>query len=147
VVEAAGLTFLLPDGSTVPMPLSIVTPVAFEEFHESVVDCPFSIAEGDALREIVGAGGGGEGGGGGGSTFAAAAGAGATFFAQPVPEMNKASRTIAAAVSLYSDLLIGSISFSCLWFLRFALIAALPDTEMYLMNRSIARCLKPENKS
>jgi hypothetical protein len=48
----------LPDGSTVPTPLSIVTPVAFDEFHDSVVDWPFSIADGEALSEIVGAGGG-----------------------------------------------------------------------------------------
>jgi hypothetical protein len=115
----------LPDASTVPTPLSIVTPVAFEEFHESVVDCPFSIADGDALREMVGVGDGGGAGAGGGSTFAAA-GTGAAFFAQPVPEMSKASRTIDATAIMYNALLIGGISF--LVFLRSVLIAALPDT-------------------
>jgi hypothetical protein len=82
----------LPEGSTVPTPLSIVTLVALDEFHDRVVDCPASIAEGEALREIVGDGGGG--GGGGGSVFAAA-GAGVTFFAQPVPEITKTSATVA----------------------------------------------------
>lgn len=65
----------------------MVTLVALDDFHDNVVDCPVSIADGEALRDIVGDGGGG-GGGGGGSVFAAA-GAGATFFAQPVPEITK----------------------------------------------------------
>jgi hypothetical protein len=97
VVEADGLTVRLPEGWTVPTPLSIATLVAFEEFQERVVDCPVSIAEGEVLREIVGDGGGG-GGGGGGSVFATGGG-GATFLAQPVPEITKTSTTIAITSS------------------------------------------------
>ena len=105
VVEADGLTVRLPEGSTVPTPLSMVTPVAFDEFHESVVDWPRSIADGDALRETVGAGDG-AGGGGGGASFVAVGGGVGAFFAQPVPEITNANRTIAAATSVDNDLLI-----------------------------------------
>jgi hypothetical protein len=123
-VETEGLTARLPDASTVPTPLSIVTPVAFVELQESVVDCPFSIADGDALREIVADGGGGGGGGGGGALASTGAGAGG-FFAHPIPEMSKASRIAAEVASKYTDFLIGSISFPCLWiFLTFVLITA-----------------------
>ena len=109
VVEVVGATDRLPDGSTVPTPLSMVTPVAFEEFQESVVELPFSIAAGDALREIVGAGGGG--GGGGGCSTTLGAGVGATFFLQPVPKTSMASKAIATTASMYGDLLICSFSF------------------------------------
>jgi hypothetical protein len=90
----------------------MVTPVALEEFHDRVVDCPFSIADGDALRVRVGGGDAGAG-FGAGSTFAEVAGAGATFLAQPAPEMSKAARTIAMAATVYDDLVIGGISFFC----------------------------------
>ena len=93
MLEADGVTVRVPEGSTVPTPLLIVTLVALEEFHDNVVDCPVSIAEGEALKEIVGVGGGGGGGGGGASVFGA--GAGVTFFAQPVPEITKTSATVA----------------------------------------------------
>jgi hypothetical protein len=85
--------------------LSIVTPVAFDEFQVSVVDWPLSIADGDALRDIVAAGAAGVDAGGG---VAVVTGGGVAFagFLQPVPETNKASRTIAAAASVYNDLLI-----------------------------------------
>jgi hypothetical protein len=92
------LTVRLPEGSTVPTPLSIVTLVAFEVFQDKVVDCPASIAEGEALRDIAGDGGGGGGGGGGGSVFATGGG-GATFLAQPVPEITKTSTAVAITSS------------------------------------------------
>jgi hypothetical protein len=97
--------------------LSIVTPVAFDDFHVRVEDCPFSIAEGETLSETVGAAAGGAG-GWGASAFLSGAGVGvATFFLQPVPETNNASKTIAAAVSVYHDLFILGISFRCFGFI------------------------------
>ena len=115
----------LPEASTVPIPLSIVTLAAFAELQEIVVDCPFSIADGDAVREMVGDGeGGGDGNEGGSSAFVAAGVAAVGFFAQPVPEISKADRMIAVA-SMYGDLLISGISFPCLSFVMFALKAAL----------------------
>ncbi len=104
VVDTEGPMVRLPEASTVPTPLSIVTVVALEEFQERVVDCPLSIADGDALREIVGAGAGGAG-GGGGVSLATGGGGAVTFFPQPAPETSKASST-AAAASAYNDLLI-----------------------------------------
>jgi hypothetical protein len=106
--------------------LSIVMLVAFEEFQESVVDWPFSMAEGDALREMVGAGADGVAGAGGASVVVAAGGGAGAFFAQPAPEMIKVSRMIAAAASEY--LLIAVSPIPCLWFLR-RLTAVLPDTQ------------------
>jgi hypothetical protein len=87
----------LPEASTVPMPLSMMTPVAFAELQESVADCPFSIADGDTFKEIVAGGGGGAVGVGGGAFASVGAGAGA-FFAHPVPEMSTASRIAAEQI-------------------------------------------------
>lgn len=92
------------------MPLSIVTLVAFEDFQERVVDCPFSMADGDAVIEIVGEGAGG-GAGGGVSTFVSAAGTGATFLAQPAPKNGNAKRIQVKVASVYNDRVIGSLSF------------------------------------
>jgi hypothetical protein len=65
--------------------------------HESVDDWPISIAAGEAVKEIVGAGGvvGVTAGGGGG---AAAGGGAATFLEHPVPvtAMPARRRTITA---------------------------------------------------
>jgi hypothetical protein len=77
----------------------MVTPVALVESQDKVVNWPLSIADGEALRVTVGAGEGGVD-WGAGSAFAAAAGVGATFLAQPTPEMIKAARTIAMAAAL-----------------------------------------------
>jgi hypothetical protein len=76
-----------------------------DEFQDSVVDCPLSTADGDALREIVGAGEGGAG-GVGGASFVTAGGVVCTFLWQPVPEIIEASRISAAAPSVYNDFLI-----------------------------------------
>jgi hypothetical protein len=90
----------LPEGSTVPIPPSIVMPVALEEFQDRVVDCPFSIADGEALRVTVGGGEAGVAGWTAGSASAETAGTGAAFLAQPAPETSKAARTIAMAAAL-----------------------------------------------
>ena len=111
VVDAEGLTVRLPDASTVPTPLSIVTPVALEEFQESVVDWPLSMAAGDALREMVGAGEVGAGAGGAGAVETGGGVGFGGFFAQPVPETSKASRTTAAIASVYNDLRIAIFSY------------------------------------
>ena len=105
VADDIGRTVRVPEGSTVPRPLSIVTPVAFDELHVRIVDWPLSIADGDALREMVGAGAGGIDVAGGACVDAAGGGAGA-FFAQPEPDTSRARRTIAATASVYHDLLI-----------------------------------------
>ena len=105
VVDVCGLTVRLPEASTVPTPLSIVTPVAFVELQESVAESPLSIADGDTFSEIVGAGVGGAG-GGGGVSFAAAGGGAGVCFLQLVPESIKAVRTMTAAANRYNELLI-----------------------------------------
>ncbi len=64
---------------------------------------------------MVGAGAGGAGAGGGGATVTGG-GVGLGFFAQPVHETVKASRTTAAMASVYHDLLIAVSPMSCLWF-------------------------------
>jgi hypothetical protein len=50
VVDSEGRTVRLPEGSTVPTPLSITTLVALEEFQERFVELPFSIAAGETLN-------------------------------------------------------------------------------------------------
>jgi hypothetical protein len=55
-MEAAGVTCRLPVASTVPIPPSIVILVASVELHFSVEACPLVIVEGEASKEIVGAG-------------------------------------------------------------------------------------------
>jgi hypothetical protein len=83
-----------PEAATVPTPPSMVTEVAFEEFHCRVDDCPRVIVFGEAVIEMVGAGAGGGGGGGGGVETT---GGGVTFFLHPVlvnssPTQRRASR-------------------------------------------------------
>jgi len=95
VVETEGLTSRLPEGSTVPSPLSMVTPVAFVEVHERRDDSPFSIAAGVAVSEIVGAAGGGAS--GRRVSTAAGGGVGCTFFLQAEAEMSRAMMTVIAA--------------------------------------------------
>ena len=107
-MDKLGLMDRRPEDSTVPTPLSIVTPVAFDDFHVRVVDCPCSIAEGDALRVIIGSG---EGGASGGADVSGAVGGGAgAFFAHPTPETSNASIMVANTAGTYLDLLIGGIS-------------------------------------
>jgi hypothetical protein len=84
----------------------MLTLAALDEFQESVVDCPLSIADGDALNVMVGAGAGGVDAGGGASLVTGAGGVTGLRFLQPVPETSMASRTIAAVASIYNDLLI-----------------------------------------
>jgi hypothetical protein len=97
-----GLTLRLPDGSTLPIPPSIVTPVALPVFHEIVADCPRSIVEGETERFIVGEGGGG---GGGASTVGVTAGGGATFFLHAVP-VSAITTTSITMASVYRDFFI-----------------------------------------
>jgi hypothetical protein len=85
------------------------------ELQEIVADCPLSIADGDALREIAGAGDAGAGCDDGAASFVAAGVGVGAFFAQPVPEMIKAIRTVAATASLHKDLLIAVSPSSCFW--------------------------------
>ena len=94
----------------------MVIPVAFDDFQERVEACPFSIAEGDALSEINGSGAGGAS-GLAGASGAEGVGAGA-FFAHPIPDMSNASRMAVSIAGTYLDLLIGGISFPCLWKLK-----------------------------
>ncbi len=110
VTEADGLIFRLPADSTVPMPLSIVTLVAFEDFQDRFVDWPFSIADGDALSDIVGEGAAGSGAGASGSLSTVGVGV-STFLAQPAPKNSNANRTHVKTASMYNDRLIGSLSF------------------------------------
>jgi hypothetical protein len=102
VVELPGDTLRLPEGSTVPIPPSIVTLVAFLAFHESVDDWPFSMVEGEAESEIVGAAGAGAG---GGASIFAAGGGGVTFFLQPLPASAMLTRTNVRMASVYTDFL------------------------------------------
>jgi len=106
VDDDAGLMDRLPDGSTVPMPLSMVTLVAFDEFHERVVDCPFSMAAGETAREIVGAGADGWDGVCVVAVLVTAGVWGGTFLLQPAPEISKASNVIERAVCRYREVLI-----------------------------------------
>ena len=55
VVVAVGLTDLVPDVATAPMPLSIVTDVAFVLDQVSVDDCPEVMLVGFAVMVTVGA--------------------------------------------------------------------------------------------
>jgi hypothetical protein len=108
VTEFEGVTLRLPEGSTEPIPPSIVTPVALLLLHESSAAWPLSIVEGEAVREIVGAGGGG---GGGGGSVLVATGGGVTFFLQPVPVMAKPNTSRLKMASVYRDFLMNGASF------------------------------------
>ena len=103
-MDAEGLTLRLPEDATVPTPLSITTLVASEELHERVVEFPLTIAVGEALNEMVGAGISGFGGGGGGSSFTGAGGGGVTFLAHPIPVISKAAVINAKETSVVVDL-------------------------------------------
>jgi len=103
VVDALGETDLRPEGSTVPTPLLITTPVALVEFQERVVDFPFSMAAGETFNETVGAGISGFGGGGGGSSTGAGGG-GATFFLHPTPVTIRAAIANITHTSVALDL-------------------------------------------
>ena len=132
----------LPEGSTVPMPLSMVTPVAFDDFQESVADCPCSIAEGDALSVIIGSGAGGAS-GGAGASGAEGVGCGA-FFAHPTPEMSNASRMDVSKAGTYLDLLIGGISFDISGIpKKSVLIIALSDAEKHPIELEYITRMKP----
>jgi hypothetical protein len=105
VVEEEGFTVRLPEASTVPMPPSIVTSVAFVARHEIVDDWPASIAAGKAVSEMLGAGDGGAvstGGIGGAET----GGGPATLFAHPVPITAMPTSRIAMTASGTRDFLI-----------------------------------------
>jgi hypothetical protein len=54
-VVVAGVTCAVPDGATVPTPLSIVTDFAFVELHVRVAGCPAVIDPGAAVNMMVGA--------------------------------------------------------------------------------------------
>jgi hypothetical protein len=102
----------------------MATPVALVELQDNVADCPFCIVEGEADRVTVGVGGGG-GGGGGGSTLGGGGGGGATFFAQPVPPINMATKTTVNTAKVTRDFLMNWASFesqSCFYFTVFKLI-------------------------
>ena len=49
----AGCTVLDVEPVTVPTPLSTLSAVAFETFHDSVLDCPSVIDAGLALNELI----------------------------------------------------------------------------------------------
>jgi len=104
VVELDGATVRLPEASTVPRPLSIVTVVALVEFQDSVEDCPCSMVDGEAESLIVGAAGGRAG--GGVSTFGGGGGGGVTVFLQAVPVITMIVSKISAAASIYRERLI-----------------------------------------
>jgi hypothetical protein len=59
VVLTVGLTLFELFRATVPMPLSMITDVAFVDVHVSVDDPPAAIDAGDAVSWIVGVAGGG----------------------------------------------------------------------------------------
>jgi len=99
VVETAGRTARFPEGSTVPIPPSIVTPDALEAVHVRVEVWPFSIADGEALSVTVGAGAAGTA-GCSGSAWVAAVDPGAAFLAQPVPERSRTERIMAVAAAM-----------------------------------------------
>jgi hypothetical protein len=107
VDDDAGLMERLPDGSTVPMPLSIVTLVAFDEFQERVVDCPFSMAAGETAREIVGAGADGWDGVCVVAVLVTTGGWGGTFLPlHPAAEISEASNVIERAACRYREVFI-----------------------------------------
>jgi len=54
VVVAVGETATLPEVGSLPIPLSMLTDVAFVVDHESVADCPALMLPGLEVKEIVG---------------------------------------------------------------------------------------------